>query len=100
MMGSLDSARWLFKSLFRCTATVRRACSTTLASVGMYDASVGSTEAVHLNCNHRPQWRLKAASRGQSDEVVMVVVEQTGIETGISVTRGEDARIALERLLG
>jgi hypothetical protein len=40
MMGSLESDRRLFKSLFRCTATVRRALSTTLASVGMYDASV------------------------------------------------------------
>jgi hypothetical protein len=45
MMGSLESDRRLFKSLFRCTATGRRAFSTTLASVGMYDASVGSTEA-------------------------------------------------------
>jgi hypothetical protein len=40
MMGSLESDRRLFKSLFRCTATVRRALATTLASVGMYDASV------------------------------------------------------------
>jgi hypothetical protein len=40
MMGSLESDRHLFKSLFRCTATGRRAFSTTLASVGMYDASV------------------------------------------------------------
>jgi hypothetical protein len=45
MMGSLETDRHLFKSLFRCTATGRRAFSTTLASVGMYDASVGSTEA-------------------------------------------------------
>ena len=40
MMGSLESDRRLFKSLFRCTATSRRALSTTLASVGMYNASV------------------------------------------------------------
>jgi hypothetical protein len=40
MMGSLKSDRHLFKSLFRCTATGRRAFSITLASVGMYDASV------------------------------------------------------------
>jgi hypothetical protein len=40
MMGSLEPDRRLFKSLFRCTATGRRAFSTTLASVGMYDASV------------------------------------------------------------
>jgi hypothetical protein len=40
MMGSLEPDRHLFKSLFRCTATGRRAFSTTLASVGMYDASV------------------------------------------------------------
>jgi len=45
MMGSLESDRRLFKSLFRCTATGRRTFSTTLASVGMYDTSVGSTEA-------------------------------------------------------
>jgi hypothetical protein len=45
MMGSLEPDRRLFKSLFRCTVTGRRAFSTTLASVGMYDASVGSTEA-------------------------------------------------------
>jgi hypothetical protein len=45
MMGSLEPDRRRFKSLFRCTATGRRAFSTTLASVGMYDASVGSTEA-------------------------------------------------------
>ena len=45
MMGSLEPDRHLFKSLFRCTATGRRAFSTTLASVGMYDASVGSTDA-------------------------------------------------------
>ena len=37
--------RHLFKSLFRCTTTGRRGFSTTLASVGMYDASVGSTDA-------------------------------------------------------
>ena len=45
MMGSLESHRRLFKSLFRYTATGRRALSTTLAPVGMYDASVGSTDA-------------------------------------------------------
>jgi hypothetical protein len=45
MTGSLESDRRLFKSLFRCTATGRRAFSTTLASVGMYDASIGSTDA-------------------------------------------------------
>jgi hypothetical protein len=43
MIGSLESDGRLFKSYFRCTATGRRAFSTTLASVGMYDASVGST---------------------------------------------------------
>jgi hypothetical protein len=45
MMDSLESDRRRFKSLFRCAATGRRAFSTTLASVGMYDASVGSTDA-------------------------------------------------------
>jgi hypothetical protein len=39
-MGSLEPDRRLFKSLFRCAATGRHAFSTTLASVGMYDASV------------------------------------------------------------
>jgi hypothetical protein len=43
MMGSLEPDPHLFKSLFRCTATGRRAFSTALASVGMYDVSVGST---------------------------------------------------------
>jgi hypothetical protein len=46
MMGSLELDRRLFEELFRCTATGRRASSTPLASDGMYDASVGSTEAV------------------------------------------------------
>ena len=45
MMGSLESDRRLFKSVFLCTATGRRAFSTTLASVGRDDASVGSTRA-------------------------------------------------------
>jgi hypothetical protein len=45
MMGSLKPDRRQFKSLFRCGATGRRALSTMLASVGMYDASVGSTDA-------------------------------------------------------
>jgi len=40
MMGSLESDRRLFKSLFRCAATGRRAYSTTLASVAMYHRSV------------------------------------------------------------
>jgi hypothetical protein len=40
MIGSLKPDRRLFKSLFRCRATGRRALSTMLASVGMYDASV------------------------------------------------------------
>jgi hypothetical protein len=31
--------------------------------------------------------------------VVVVVVERIGLELGISVSRGEDARIALEGLL-
>jgi hypothetical protein len=40
MMGSLEPDGRLFKSLFRWTATGRRALSTTLASIGMYDVSV------------------------------------------------------------
>jgi hypothetical protein len=39
-MGSLQPDWRLLKSLFPCTATGRRAFSTTLASVGMFDASV------------------------------------------------------------
>jgi hypothetical protein len=49
MMDSLESDRRLLKSLFRCAATGCRAFSTTLASVGMYDAAVGSTAAVLLH---------------------------------------------------
>jgi hypothetical protein len=45
MMSWLESGRRLFQSLFRCTATGRRAFSTTLASDGMYDDSIGSTDA-------------------------------------------------------
>jgi hypothetical protein len=44
MIGSLESDQHLSKSLFPCTATGRRAFSTRLASVGIYDSSVGSTE--------------------------------------------------------
>jgi hypothetical protein len=44
MMGSLERDRRVVKSLFRCAATGRRAFSTTLASVGMYDASVEVTK--------------------------------------------------------
>jgi hypothetical protein len=40
MMGSLELDRHLFKSRFRCTAAGRRAFSTRLAPVGMYEASV------------------------------------------------------------